>query len=310
MKRCPITYEPIPDAKRYSDKGLKLLSRQLTDLNVFPLTNQEIRRQSRQRAPKMSIQGVQPKVSALLKIKEQSFNIVDRNGTYIIKPQNSDFEQLPENEALTMSMAKLAGFEVPTHGLLYCSDGSFAYFIKRFDRIRKKDKLAVEDFSQLAGMNRFTKYDASMEKVAKVIGQYCTYPMVENTKHFERVLFDYLTGNEDMHLKNFSLISRNNKVELAPVYDLVNSTIVLANVSEELALPLKGKKSRLKKSDFVDYYAKDRLKLNTKTIDTILTKLSNTFEGWLNLIDISFISDDMKEAYKNVLLARRKILAL
>ena len=266
MSRCPITYAAISGAERYSSIGLKKLSPKLTKLNDLPFSAKEQRLEALQRADKMSIQGIQPKLSALLSVKESQFQIVDSGGHYILKPQHDTYRETPENEDLTMKLAGIVGIEVPLHGLIYSEDGSLTYFIKRFDRIRHKDKLNVEDFAQLSLMDRETKYSSSMEKLVPIIEKYCTFPLVEKVKLFVRTIVNYLLGNEDMHLKNFSLISRDKKVELSPAYDFINSTIVLHNPREELALTLNGKKSNLSRNDFVDYYAFERLGLNKNLV--------------------------------------------
>jgi len=243
MNTCPITYEPC--SGRYSDKGLKLLSRQLTGLHDLPFSARELRQEAAARAGKMSIQGVQPKLSARLLIREQRFEIVDLGGTYILKPPIDNYPEVPENEDLTMRLAALAGIEVPPHGLLYGHDGAMTYFIKRFDRSGRKDKLHVEDFAQLSGRTRDTKYRSSMEQVAGLIETYCTFPAVEKVKLFRLTLFCFLTGNEDMHLKNFSVIRKNDVISLTPAYDLLNTTIAISRPVEEFALPIRGKKNRL-----------------------------------------------------------------
>ena len=155
---------------------------------------------------------------------------------------------------------------MPVHGRLRAVDGSLTYFIKRFDR-QGRERQPVEDFAQLSGESRETKYDSSMEKVAGVIEQFCTFPALERVKLFERMLFSFLVGNEDLHLKNFSLITRTQKVELAPAYDFLNATILIKNPKEELALPLKGKTSRLTRNDFLDYFPCERLQISP-TIQT------------------------------------------
>lgn len=309
MKRCPITYEKIADGESYSKNGLRKLSYQLTDLHALTLTAQEQRREAGRRSDKMSIQGVQPKLSAVLKIKERRFDIVDSNGKYILKPQ-CDFAQVPENEALTMSLAEVAGIEVPVHGLLRSKDESYTYFIRRFDRFARKDKLAVEDFAQLSGASRETKYDSSMEKVARVIERYCTFPAIQFVELFKRTIFCFLTGNEDMHLKNFSLITRDDRVELSPAYDFVNSTLAIPDAAEELALPLNGKKANLKKGDFIDYFAMERLGLNAQTIDGVLMSLSDAIPIWHDLIEASFLSEDMKERYSEIVNTRRRVIGM
>jgi serine/threonine-protein kinase HipA len=252
IKRCPITYSIISDNQDYSSEGLKLLSPQLLGLNSLPFTSQELRREALNSADKLSIQGVQYKLSAKLNIKEECFELTHTQGKYILKPQSDVYPHLSENEDLTMRMASCLGIEVPIHGMVYGADRELTYFIKRFDRISHKDKLAVEDFAQLSGSSRATKYNFSMEKLIKIVESFCTFPQIEKHKLFIRTIFNFIVGNEDMHLKNFSLITRNSVIQLAPAYDFINSTLVIPKTKEELALPLNGKKSNLKSGDFID----------------------------------------------------------
>lgn len=300
MNRCPITYE-LCGTNKYSEKGIRLISPKLTHLNDLPYTSVELRQEAANRAKKLSIQGVQPKLSAAVSIIDQEFKIVDQFGTYIIKPQNDLFPQLPENEDVTMRMAKAFGLEVPFHGMLYAKDGSLSYFIKRFDRYGKGKKWATEDFAQLTGNTRDTKYRFTMEKLIPVLDEYCSFPAIEKADFFKRILFCYVTGNEDMHLKNFSLITQKGKTTLTPIYDFLNSTIAIKNPEEEIALMLKGKKRNLRAADFIDYYAKERLLLNEKTINTILNQMKNATPKWKELLEISFLSDVMKEKYLELL---------
>lgn len=300
MNRCPITYE-LCGTEKYSEKGLRMIAPKLTYLNDLPYTAVELRQEAANRAKKLSIQGVQPKLSAAISIVDQEFKIVDQFGTYIIKPQNDLFPQLPENEDVTMRMAKVFGLDVPFHGMVYGKDGSLSYFIKRFDRYGKGNKLATEDFAQLTGNTRDTKYRFTMEKLIPVLDEYCSFPAIEKADFFKRILFCYVTGNEDMHLKNFSLITKNGKTTLTPVYDFLNSTIAIKNPEDEIALTLKGKKSNLKAADFIEYYAKDRLQLNDKTVSIILEQMQQVIPKWKELLEISFLSEDMKEKYLNLL---------
>ncbi len=302
MNRCPITYEPCEGI--YSSNGLKRLSRQLTGLQSLSFTSQELRQQASARAGKMSIQGVQPKVSARLMIKEQRFVLVDLGGQYILKPQTADYVQVPENEDLTMRLAALVGIEVPLHGLLYGCDGAMTYFIKRFDRIGRKGKLHVEDFAQLGGRNRDTKYRSSMEQVARLVESFCTFPAVEKVKLLRLTLFSFLVGNEDMHLKNFSIIRNKDVISLAPAYDLLNTTIVLPQPEEELALPLNAKKNKLKREDFLDYFARGRLGIPDRVIDKMLADFTKARPEWETLVGISFLSEEMKGKYLQILAER------
>ena len=307
MNTCPITYEPCGDRK-YSEKGLKLLSRNLTHLRDFPYTQEEQLREAAARAPKMSIQGVQPKLSVKLKVTDGLFKVTDKGGEYILKPQNTLYPQLPENEDLTMRLAEEIDLDIPLHGLIYSKDQKLTYFIKRFDRYGKGSKYSVEDFAQLAGKNRDTKYDFSMEKVATIIDTFCTFPAIEKVKLFKLTLFNFLAGNEDQHLKNFSLITKDNKITFTPFYDLINTTISLSNPVEEIALPLKGKKSKLNKSVFITYWAKERLGLNEQVIDQTLNSIAKKFEMWIELINKSFLSKEMKEKYVSLLDKRKKLI--
>src|SRR3990167_2380222 len=255
MKYCPITYEKISAHENYSKRGLHMLSPQLNNLNPLMLSADEQRKEAIERVGKMSVQGVQTKLSAQLKIKEACFDIVDQRGNFILKMQSEHYSELPENEAITMTLAEMVGLEVPVHGLLYCKDNSMTYFVRRFDRFGHNKKLALEDFAQLSGADRDTKYDSSMEKVISIIADFCTFPKVEFVKLFKLTLFNFLIGNEDMHLKNFSLITQDQKIMLSPAYDLLNSSIVLKNPKEEIALSLNGKKSNVTKQDFFKYFA-------------------------------------------------------
>jgi len=259
----------------------------------------------------MSIPGVQPKLSATFNTKNQSFELCDLGGTYILKPQNTGYQELPENEDLTMHLAESV-IEVPLHGLLYCMDGEFTYFIKRFDRAAYGNKVSLEDFAQLSRLNRETKYDFSIERMIPIIEKYCTFPVIEKTKLFTRVVFNYLIGNEDMHLKNYSLITRKDIVELAPAYDFINTTIAIGihTVKEQTALPLNGKKNNLTASDLIEYFGSIRLGLQSAVLDQVLSDFKMATPHWRNLIDMSFLSERGKEDYRMVLKDRIKTLAL
>ena len=305
MNICPITYKPISQGK-YSTDGIKLLSRNLTTLKDLEYTKEEQLQEAAARATKISIQGVQPKLSAKVNVNNSGFELVNKGGTFILKPQNFLFPELPENEDLTMRLATQIGLEVPLHGLIYSKDNSLTYFIKRFDRYSKNKKTAVEDFAQLAGKSRDTKYNYSMEKLVKIINEFCTFPVIEKVKILNLTLFNFLVGNEDMHLKNFSLITRNGKVELSPHYDLINTTIAIKNVNEEIALPIDGKKKKLNKELLVKYFGKEILGLNQKTIIQTLDRIFGARNNWEETIEVSFLSKEMKKNYLLLLNERWK----
>ncbi len=305
MNRCPITYEKIDNGARYSKGGLTKLSRKLDDLLPFPYNADEQLRLAAELAEKISIQGVQPKLSVRLNVKEKSFSVMEKNGQYILKPQNPMFQNLPENEDLTMKLAASAGLEVPVHGLARAKDESLFYFIKRFDRRGNGEKRSVEDFAQLAGLSRDTKYSYSMEKIIALIDTHMTFPAIERAKFFRLVLFNFLTGNEDAHLKNYSIITLNDKHQLSPCYDLLNSTLALGNrVSEESALPIAGKKRDLNKNDFIRYLSRERLRLSEKTIASVIDELKKALPLWQSIIEKSFLPREKKESYRSIVAGR------
>lgn len=303
MPYCPITYETLLNKEKYSQKGLKKLSKTLKDLNSIPFTQEELRQEARNQVEKISIQGMQPKMSARLNISKQCFELVNSQGTFILKPQTLDYIEMPENEDLSMRLAQASGINTPLHGLIYSKDSQLVYFIKRFDRVKNK-KLAVEDFSQLTGMSRDTKYNYSMEKLITIIDIYTTFPKIEKAELFLRVLVNFLIGNEDMHLKNYSLITYGDKITLAPAYDFVNSTLALKAAKEEIALPLNGKKRNLQKKDLIHYFGIEKLGLSSKIIEQKIQQIIRCQPKWSELIGRSFLSAISKEKYSNLIKER------
>jgi serine/threonine-protein kinase HipA len=130
---------------------------------------------------KMSIQGVQPKLSVILDVRASEFRVTDRGGMFILKPQSEYYPELPENEDLSMHLAAVCGLETPFHCLIRSVDGRFSYLVRRFDR-RGKEKIPVEDFAQLSGRSRESKYDSSMEQAAEIVERYCSFPVPEKVK--------------------------------------------------------------------------------------------------------------------------------
>ncbi len=294
MNRCPITYLPIKSG-RYSKEGLRILSPKLNNLKDFPYGEAKQLELLLDYSDKLSFSGVQPKLGAKLNIQDEIFEVVRSGGAFLLKLPRALYAELPQNEDLTMKLAKHALINIPKHGMIYAKDHSLVYFIERFDRAPKK-RIHVEDFGQLLGLPREKKYDSSMEKICTVIDRFCTFPLIEKEKLFRLTLFNFLVGNEDMHLKNFSLITKDGITELSPAYDLVNSSIVM-KTKEEIALSLNGKKSNLKKSDLIDYFGKERLGLSDASIKEILDSLHSSLPEWKKLIGISFLSEPKKNAY-------------
>ena len=165
----------------------------------------------------------------------------------------------------------------------------------------------------MAGLNRDNKYNYSMEKLIPLL-EYCSFPMLGKAELFKRTAFYFLTGNEDMHLKNFSLITKNGKSELAPAYDFLNTALALrmSGVAEQniedFALPIAGKKKKIDKKILLDYYAKERLGLNGKTIARTLLLFEQCYDQWFTIIDRCFLSEQAKILYKELLKSRFKRL--
>ncbi|HXW53966.1 MAG TPA: HipA domain-containing protein [Myxococcota bacterium] len=306
MNRCPLTYE-LCGERKYSIRGLKLLSPKLTDLEDFQYTKDEQIEQAAMHASKISIQGIQPKLSVRLDIAKRRFDIVDRRGTFIVKPPHLIYPEMVENEDVSMRLAAAADIDVPVHGMIYARDGSLSYIIRRFDRFGHGQKLAVEDFAQLSGHSRDTKYNSSMEQVAAVIDRFCTFPQLEKLKLFRLTIFSFLVGNEDLHLKNFSLLVKDNKVGLSPAYDLVNSSIVF-QAKEQMALPIMGKKANLSRSILFDYYGAQRLKLPQSAVAKEDARFQHILPRFEAILNESFLSAKMRNAYFALLHERHSCL--
>lgn len=309
INRCLLTYEELEAGESYSLAGLKKLNSRLKNLKLFPYDRQEQTREVQRHAGKISIQGIQPKLSAKLSVKNESFELVDKDGEFIIKPQVNDYPELPQNEDLTMHLAQIVGLNVPWHGLIRAKDDSLLYVIKRFDRLTKKRKLPQEDFAQLLGATRSTKYQSNMEKVCELVEEFCSFPALELENIFKLTLFSFLIGNEDLHLKNFSVqTTLKGIVKLTPAYDLVNTTIALVEPEEELALELNGKKHGITRKDLIDYFAPEHCDVQKeqaiRILDSYLKQIP-TFEAW---IQKSFLSKEMKEKYVKLILERAAIL--
>ena len=180
-----------------------------------------------------------------------SLNDLDALATQVIKPQTQTYKNLPENEDLTMHLAEIAKIKVVPHTLIRLQDGTLGYLTKRIDRTSDGSKIPMEDMCQLTERQTEYKYKSSYEQIAKVIAQYSYVPLLDLTDFYEQVFFSWLVGNNDMHLKNFSLYAPKGKWLLTPAYDLLNVSMANPKDTEEMALTLNGRKKRITKSDFV-----------------------------------------------------------
>ena len=257
----------------------------------------------------ISVTGVQPKLSIdylRKRGKENRLTIVGLWGQFILKPPFAEFPQMPQIEDLTMHLAELCKIETALHSLIRLKSGELGYISRRFDRL-KKEKLHVEDMAQLTGSLTENKYRGSMEKIGKTILIYSDYPGNDVMRLFELTLFSFLTGNADMHLKNFSLLrDQDGEIRLSPAYDLLSTKILIPKDNEELALTLSGRKSKFGRKDF-DYFAA-KLQINSKAGADIYDRFRNSLPSFKDFISRSFLPDDMKEKYLNLVSERYDIL--
>jgi serine/threonine-protein kinase HipA len=248
-----------------------------------------------------SVTGVQPKLS--LGLSENSsepdrFTVVGLWGDYILKPQTKTYPNLPEIEDLTMHLAEISKLKTVEHSLIRMKSGELAYITKRIDR-KKDSKLHMEDMCQITERMTEHKYKGSYEQIAKAIKKHASNPGLNITDFFELVLFSFLTGNNDMHLKNFSLLKKNSEYNLCPAYDLIASELVVEGDDEDLALNLNGKKKKIKKTDFE--IAMKGAGLDPKVIDNIFKKYKKLIPKWNKFIESSFLNDSMKQEYKSLI---------
>jgi serine/threonine-protein kinase HipA len=273
--------------------------------HISELAEQIIRSQA-------TLTGVQPKLSLDIHSEKGSpkrFTIVGLWGRYILKPQTDQYPHLPELEDATMHLAEIARMATVPHALIRFSDGELCYITRRIDRGNNGKKFLMEDMCQLSERLTEYKYKGSYEQIARLILKHSSTPKLDLVNFWEQVLFSWLTGNADMHLKNFSLYSlRPDAHMLTPAYDMLSTALVMPEDTEELALTLNGKKRKLKRSDFETAFLQSGL--NQKVIENIFTKFEKSYPLWLDFLDQSFLPETIKAAYKELIKKRHTRLNL
>ena len=260
-----------------------------------------------------TLTGVQAKLSLDInkggKKEAERFTIVGLWGRYILKPQTDRFAHLPELEDLTMHLAELAKMQVVPHCLVRFADGELCYITRRIDRTDKGDKLPMEDMCQLTERLTEHKYKGSYEQIAKAIQRYSSVPKLDMTNYWEQVIFSWITGNSDMHCKNFSLLEYEGiGYQLSPAYDLLSVKLVFEADRDELAMPLIGAGVfdtpivNFSRDSFVE--AMSMSGISDTVINKIISKMISHKEKWFELIDISFLNDEFKEKYKALITDR------
>ena len=255
-----------------------------------------------------SLTGVQPKLSLNLHKHEGSnrLTIVGLWGDFIFKPQTDAYPELPENEDLTMHMAEAARIKVVPHSLIHLADGSLGYITRRIDRTKKGEKIDMEDMCQLTLHPTEYKYKSSCEQIAKAIAAYSSTPRLDLVNFMQVLLFSFVTGNNDMHLKNFSLYRPKALYQLSPAYDLLNMAIVNPKDKEEMALSINGKKARIQLADFLK--SSDTMGIEQRVTLGLIDGLRNAMPAWIDLINDSCLSDEMKQNYLDLISRRMDVL--
>ncbi len=261
----------------------------------------------------IAVTGVQPKLS--LSLIDDTLKAANRKrltvvgalgGNFILKPPSIHYPELPANEHLTMKMAALFGIETVPCSLIRLQSGELAYITKRIDRTDAGTKIHMLDMFQIT--DAVDKYKGSMERVGKAIAEYSSNILLDKLRYFEVVLFCYLTGNNDMHLKNFSLIYRGDQWMLSPAYDLLNVSLANPKDTEELALTLEGKKRRLSRRMFERFGL--GLGLNPKQMAGVFGRFQKEIPAAVALCKTSYLSDLSKEGYLAIFNARCAKLSL
>ena len=318
-KRCLFCYKEMDGAGDYHPRcAKKLFGSPKVPLLSYTRDNiEELALQVLESST--SVTGVQPKLSLDInrggKNEPDKLTIVGLWGNYILKPQSPVYKAMPELEDLTMRLAELSGIATAVHGLIRMADGELAYITRRMDRGDGGEKLSMLDMCQLT--NRLTehKYRGAYVQLAQTIKRYSATPMLDVQRFWEIVLFSWITGNSDMHCKNFSLIERRGiGYQLSPAYDLLAVLLTGIKDDDELAMPLVGFGAEDGKAingfgrmSFLGAMAQSGIE--DKVANRIIDKMILSARKWDKVIDSSFLVEEMKSAYKSLVAERLERLA-
>lgn len=285
----------------YTDKKLRAMFGKPI-LPTIPISLEQIAVEAQKLAGKLSISGVQPKLS--VRLEGDKLLPVAAYGQFILKPQTQQFAELPQNEYLCMRMGGKFNLNTAESILLELSDGTPAYLVKRFDRLKKgkhMEKLACEDMHQILGGPN--KYAGSSEQIAKAIKQYCTFAPLELQRFFEISIFNFIIGNGDAHRKNFSLLtSEKGIVALGPVYDLVSSRLVIPEEEDEMAITINGKRNRLNKNDFLSFAL--NIGVDVKYAEQRILELIGLQDDFTVMVRESTLSLNLREQLNGIIAER------
>ena len=298
MNKCLYCYKPLEEADFHKKCSLEFFGSK--DVPVLSYTIDQMAELARNVVKRsISVPGVQAKLSMSL-IKETQESSGNRltvvgalGGGYIFKPPSEKYPEMPQNEHLTMRIAEAFGIRVVPSSLIRLASGELSYITKRVDRKEEGEKIHMIDMFQIT--EAFDKYKSSMERVGKALSSYSDNPILDILFFFELALFSFITGNNDMHLKNFSMIESASGWVLSPAYDLLNVTIINPEDDEELALTMEGKKKKIKREHFEGLG--EGLGLTPKQLSGVFNRFHKNKAKAIQWINNSFLTADMKEAY-------------
>lgn len=296
--RCLCCQLPLKEEGRYHAKCLKALwSKPVAPEIPFALADLPAKVTTAE--DHMSISGVQVKALVRLNKDLSEVEVAPKGSTHILKPEPNEYPGLPAMENACMSMAAALGMPVPPHGLFPMSDSRLCYIVKRFDRVEDGGKIQKETMFQLLGST--DKYAGSLESVGKGIRSHAENVGLDAIDFFERVLFCFLIGNGDMHMKNWALLIRDKKPSLAPCYDLVSSKVYLAK-EEDSALMINAKKNKLKRADFEALAS--YLKIDPKAAANVFDKFKDSRERLREMCIYSELDPSMRQKFEDVMAER------
>jgi len=318
MKRCLYCYEPLEDYKQHSTTVMvgdaKVIISEEPDFHpkcskrifgrpqppVIPYSIEEMSELAKQVVVRsVAVPGVQPKLSMTLDEdgKDSRLTIVGAlGGNYIFKPPSATYPQMPENEHLTMRMAGIFGIRTVPSSLIRLKSGELAYITRRIDRTEKNRKIHMLDMYQL--LESHDKYKGTLNHIGKALKEHSKQPQLDKLYLFEMVIFSFITGNADMHQKNYSMIETSSGWELAPAYDLLNTKLSYPEDHEDSALKIDNRKVGLSKTNFLELSRE--LGLEKKQTENAFERLNKRKDKALSLIDISFLSEDFKFKFKEI----------
>ena len=304
MSKCLYCYKPLGKGELDYHRGCARKIFESVIVPTLPYTRDNIKGLAQEIvAASTTVTGVQAKLSLDIsrggKNEPLRFTIVGLWGQFILKPQADRFASLPENEDLTMHLAEAVGIKTVPHSLIRFADGELCYITRRVDRTKNGGKIAMEDMCQLSERLTEDKYKGSYEHIAKRIRQYSSAPLLDVINFWEIVVFSWMTGNADMHLKNFSLFRPKTDYMLTPAYDLLSTAIVMPEDDEELALTLNGKKKKIKREDFEKAMRDNGM--DEKSIANLFNKFEKVLPKWFGIIEESFLPVEQQKEFKKII---------